>query len=30
LSLDARTTRRLGRLGQRVPGLSHWAFGTVR
>jgi hypothetical protein len=30
LSLDARTTRRLGRLGQGVPGLSHWAFGTVR
>ena len=30
LGADAAVTRRLGRLGRRMPGLSHWAFGRVR
>ena len=30
LSADARVARRLGPLGRRLPGLSHWAFGRVR
>jgi len=30
LAADAAATRRLGRVGRRLPGLSHWAFGRVR
>lgn len=30
LAADASATRRLGGLGRRLPGLSHWAFGRVR
>jgi hypothetical protein len=30
LAADAAATRRLGELGRRLPGLSHWAFGRVR
>lgn len=30
LGADARLTRRLGPLGRRLPGLSHWAYGYVR
>jgi SAM-dependent methyltransferase len=30
LKADARVARRLGSLGRRLPGLSHWAFGRVR
>ncbi len=30
LAADAAATRRLGRFGRRLPGLSHWAFGRVR
>lgn len=30
LALDTALTRRLGPLGHRVTGLSHWAFGYIR
>ena len=30
LGADAALTRRLGRVGSRLPGLSHWVFGRVR
>lgn len=30
LGVDARVARRLARYGLRLPGLSHWVFGTVR
>jgi SAM-dependent methyltransferase len=30
LAADATLTRRLGRAGRAIPGLSHWAFGYVR
>lgn len=30
LGADAALTRRLPRVGRRLPGLSHWAFGRVR
>ncbi len=30
LSADAATTRRLGRVARRLPGLSTWAYGVVR
>ena len=30
LAADAAATRRLGGVGRRLPGLSHWAFGRVR
>ena len=30
LAADAAATRRLGGVGRRLPGLSHWVFGRVR
>lgn len=30
LSADAAVTRRIGRVGRRLPGLSVWAYGVVR